>query len=75
MQKILSVFTIYFYIKYVIQNSLAAKKRVTLKKDHCEKRCEIPDGGCDGRLMAEFLITKIQVNLCCLIQGFGTKFT
>jgi len=37
------------------------------QKGHCEKRCEIQGGGqkigCDGRLMAKFLITTIQMNL------------
>jgi len=34
--------------------------------------------GCDGRLIAWFLITTIRVHLCCFLYtplGFGTKFT
>jgi len=44
---------------------------------HSEKRWQ-PRNGCDGRLIAKFLITTIQVNLCCLHHislGFGIKFT
>ena len=36
-----------------------------------------PRNGCDGRLIAKFLITTIQVNLCCLLRislRFGIKF-
>jgi len=37
-----------------------------------------PRNGCDSVLMENFLITTIQVNLCCLLHislWFGTKFT
>ena len=37
-----------------------------------------PRNGCKGRLKAKFLITTIQLNLCCLLHislRFGTKFT
>jgi len=51
----------------VISNPKQAscKKSVHPQKGHSEKRCEIQG---DGRLMAKFLITTIQVNLCCLIH-------
>jgi len=35
-----------------------------------------PRSGCDGRIMAKFLITTIQANFCCLLQaslGIGTE--
>jgi len=60
----------------------SCKKSVRPQKGHCEKRCEIQGGGQEiavmFRLMAKFLITTIQMNLCCLLHvslGFGTKFT
>ena len=34
-----------------------------------------PRNGYDGRSVTKILITTIQVNLCCLIPGIGTKFT
>ena len=42
------------------KNSPAVKKVCGLC---CEKRCEIPRNGCDGRLKGKILITTIQVNL------------
>ena len=66
----------------------------TQKQSSCKKRCGPckkttawkklwnqrwrPRSGCDGRIMAKFLMTTIQANLCCLLQaslGIGTKFT
>ena len=37
-----------------------------------------PRSGCEGRIMAKFLIKTIQANLCCFLQdslGIDTKFT
>jgi len=57
------------------QEKLSNPKQPRFKKKcvaHCEKRCEMPRNGCDGKILT------IQVNLCCLLHislGFGTKFT
>jgi len=49
--------------KEVKSNSIqpSCKRSVRPQKGHCEKRCEIQGGGqemhgCDGRLIAKFLI-------------------
>jgi len=73
-------FSVYTVLN-LIQNSPAIKKvcgpkKAILKKDVKSKVA--PRNGCDGSLMAKFLIPTIQVNLCCPLYislGFGIKFT
>jgi len=68
----------------LIQNSPAVKKCAAPRRPLWKKMWNPrwprwqPRNGCDGKLMEKFLITTIQVNLCCLLHvslGFGTKFT
>jgi len=67
---------------YLIQNSPAVKKNGAAPKRSLWRKMWNPrwwPRNCyDGMLMTKFLITTIQVNLCCLLHvslGFGTKFT
>jgi len=66
---------------YLIQNTPAVKSGCGPKKAIVKKMWNPrwrPRNGCDGRLMAKYLIKTIQVNLCCLLHvslKFGTKFT
>jgi len=58
------------------KNSQAAKKSVARAKMTVWKK--LWNQSSDGRIMAKFLITTIQANLCCLLQaslGIGNKFT
>jgi len=78
------IFVYLFHLKiilwkhYLIQNSPAVKNGCGPKKAIVKKMWNPrwqPRNDCDGRLMAKFLITPIQVNLCCLLHyslGFNT---
>ena len=67
---------------YLHKNSQDVKKVRPMQKMKAWKKLWNPKwrprSGCDSRIMAKFLITAIQANLCCLLQtslGIGTKFT
>jgi len=64
---------------YPLKNSQAVKKGAALCKMASMKKAVKyrwrPRNGCDGRSVTNILITTIQMNLCCLIPGIGTKFT
>jgi len=63
---------------YLIQNSPAVKKSMAPRRPLWKKMWNPkwqPRNGCDGRLIAKFLITMIH---CCLLHvslGYGTRFT
>jgi len=69
----------YMQLQKEVKSNPTVKKVCGPQEGHCKKRCEIQGGDQEmAWLMAKFLITTIQVNLCCLLHvslGFGTKFT
>ena len=68
---------------YLLKNSVAVKKGAALFKMASVKKVVKSKGAAKKwlwpcRLMGKFLITTIQINLCCLIlasPGISTKFT